>query len=67
MTRTELTAKRAQLRRQLDDLERVRMSCNTCIHLTEHQVCAHFGAAPPSDAIKSDIGCETWQFDNIPF
>lgn len=67
MTRTELTAKRASLRRQLDDLERVRMACNNCIHLTEHRVCALFDAEPPADAINQDIGCEALAWDGIPF
>jgi len=67
MTRTELTAKRAQLRRQLDDLERVRMACNTCTHLTGHRVCDLFDAEPPAEAITTDIGCEAWTYDNVPF
>lgn len=67
MTRTELTAKRAQLRRQLDDLERVRMACESCIHLTERRVCSMFDAEPPAEALGSDIGCEAWAWDDIPF
>lgn len=67
MTRTELTAKRASLRRQLDDLERVRMACNTCTHLTEHRVCDLFDAEPPAEALTTDIGCESWTYDNVPF
>lgn len=67
MTRTELTAKRAQLRRQLDDLERVRMTCESCIHLTERRVCSMFDAEPPAEAITTDIGCESWVHDEIPF
>lgn len=67
MTRTELTAKRAQLRRQLDDLERVRMTCESCIHLTERRVCSMFDAEPPAEAITTDIGCEFWTYDNVPF
>lgn len=67
MTRTELTTRRASLRRQLDDLERVRMACNTCAHLTQHRVCSLFDAEPPTEAITTDIGCDAWTWDEVPF
>lgn len=67
MTREQLTNQRAILRRQLDDLERVRMTCESCIHLTERRVCSLFDAEPPAEAITTDIGCESWTYDEIPF
>jgi len=43
------------------------MACSSCTHLTEHRVCDLFDAEPPAEAITTDIGCEAWIHDEIPF
>lgn len=67
MNRIELTTKRDALRRQLDDLDRITSSCNRCAHLSSHGICSLFDDRPPAEAMSTDIGCESWEYDGIPF
>ena len=67
MNRTDLTTTRAALRRHLEDLERITLSCNRCAHLSSHGICELFGDRPPAEAMSTDIGCESWEYDGIPF
>jgi len=69
MNRTELLNQRAALRKLLDPLERITMTCRSCEHYSEAngRWCAVFNEAPPPSAVDSDIGCEAWEYDPIPF
>ena len=66
MTRTEMTLHRTALRRLLEPLERVVMCCNECVHFEGNWCCKHEGE-PPADVVNTDIGCESWEHDPIPF
>lgn len=67
MNRVELMQTRQALRSRLNDMERIVMSCEHCEHLTTAGLCGLFDERPPADALRSDIGCESWKYDEIPF
>jgi hypothetical protein len=67
MNRIELTTKRDALRRQLDALAPIAMTCRTCTYLSSHGICELFDDRPPAEAMSTDIGCESWEYDGIPF
>jgi len=48
-------------------MERIVMSCEHCEHLTTAGLCGLFDERPPEEAMRSDIGCESWKYDDIPF
>lgn len=65
MTRTEIQTKINLYRRELRDLEAIKISCMTCEHGQTGGWCNKFQAAPPSDV--QAVGCEDWTYDGIPF
>ena len=68
MNRLELEAKRQMLRRELRPLDEVTFTCMRCENFSPTtKVCSVFSEVPPPEALTSDIGCESWSFDSIPF
>lgn len=66
MTRAELLVQRQALRKLLNPLESIVMSCEHCAHF-EGSWCRKFDGAPPADIAKTDFGCESWEHDCVPF
>lgn len=66
MTRAELLVQRQALRKLLNPLESIVMSCEHCAHF-EGSWCRKFDGEPPADAVKVDIQCAEWMHDDIPF
>jgi len=66
LTRAELQLQRQALRKLLEPLEAVVMSCGECTHF-QAGWCGKFDAEPPAEARKTDIGCESWEHDFVPF
>ena len=68
MNRLELEAKRQMLRKELAPLDQVTFSCVRCENFDPRtRVCSVFDEIPPPEALASDINCESWSFDEIPF
>jgi hypothetical protein len=63
MTRVELDVQRTALRRMLNTLDAVKVECRTCIAWAG-ATCEKYGP-PPADVVS--VGCDEWQFDDIPF
>lgn len=67
MNRIELMQTRTALRSRLDEMERIVMSCEHCENLTTAGLCSLFDEQPPATALRNDIGCPSWTYDEIPF
>ena len=68
MNRLELEAKRQMLRRELRPLDEVTFTCMRCENFSPTtKICSVFSEVPPPDVIATDIGCESWVFDGIPW
>ena len=68
MNRLELEAKRQMLRRELRPLDEVTFTCIRCLNFDPRtKICSVFSEVPPPEALTSDINCESWSFDEIPF
>lgn len=67
MNRIELMQTRTALRSRLDEMERIKPVCGMCAHLSSHGICELFDDRPPDEAMSTDIGCESWEYDGIPF
>ena len=65
MNRIELQTKREALTRMLAELDRVKPSCNTCVHFESSKRCAKFDQAVPAEFQAS--GCDEWEYDEVPF
>ena len=65
MTKTELQAKIELFRRELNELQMIKVSCRTCEHGASGGWCSKFQAAPPEEVQQA--GCDDWSFDSIPF
>lgn len=66
MTKQELHIKVALFQRELADLNRIKVRCNTCEHFTERiKRCDKHQACPPDEVISA--GCDDWVYDPIPF
>jgi hypothetical protein len=63
MTRIELDVQRTALRRMLTTLDAVKVECRTC-GAWAGATCEKYGP-PPADVVP--VGCDEWQFDDIPF
>ncbi|MDV7401082.1 hypothetical protein RZS08_57220, partial [Arthrospira platensis SPKY1] len=61
MNLIELKATTQALRRQLDEYERIKPCCVTCLKY-EAGVCSQYQAAPPDDWIKGPVDCEHWDY-----
>lgn len=64
MTKTELQIRLELHRRELCELERIRVGCQTCEHFRALE-CLKFQCAPPPDVVQQ--GCDEWCHDGIPF
>lgn len=64
MNRAELQTKIQLFRRELADLERIKVGCMTCTHYAMPE-CDKYNAKPPPDVVAS--GCDDWRHDGIPF
>lgn len=60
----ELNAKLDLFRREVRNLELIKVACRTCNHW-QQGTCQKFNSTPPDD-VKL-VGCEGWEFDDIPF
>lgn len=68
MNRLELEAKRQMLRRELRPLDEVTFTCMRCENFDPRtRICSVFEEVPPPEAVATDIGCESWLFDGIPW
>jgi hypothetical protein len=67
MNSTELNSVRNALRKQLHELDRITIACQSCLHLGAGRVCQHFNATPPPEWLRGPIDCAHWEHDNVPF
>lgn len=67
MTAAELVAVRGALRARLAELERIKATCEHCVHFAFAPRCARFDAAPPDDFRRTEAACDEWRFDGVPF
>ena len=68
MNRAQVEAKREMLLRELQPLQSVEFTCMRCENFSPTtKICSVFSEVPPPEALTSDIGCESWSFDSIPF
>lgn len=68
MNRAQVEAKREMLLRELQPLQSVEFTCMRCENFSPTtKICSVFSEVPPPDVIATDIGCESWSFDEIPF
>ncbi len=66
MTKQELKIKIALFSRELNDLNRIQIRCNTCEHFLDRiKRCEKHQACPPDEVINA--GCDDWVYDLIPF
>lgn len=66
MNLIELKVTRQALRQQLETYERVFPCCKSCERY-EHNLCTHFGSAPPPEWVSGEVECPEWQYDFAPF
>lgn len=64
MNRNELIDRIAWAEKDLAFLKQLKTNCSTCETL-RNGICTRFKAAPPPDFAA--VGCEHWDFDDIPF
>lgn len=57
---------RIALRKLLDPLEKIVMCCNSCEHYSGKR-CSQYAAQVPENFTSTDINCDAWQHDSIPF
>lgn len=64
MTRIEIQTKIELFRRELRTLEAIKIHCGNCEHFAYSQ-CQKFQAVPPADV--QAVGCDEYEYDEIPF
>ncbi len=68
MNRAQVEAKREMLLRELQPLKSVEFICTRCENFDPRtRICSVFEEVPPPEAVATDINCESWSFDEIPF
>jgi hypothetical protein len=55
------------LKKQLKDLDAIRITCLRCEHLKAGRRCDKFDAKPPDEWLHGPIDCEHWLWDAVPF
>lgn len=67
MTAIELKTVREALRSRLFELDRIRTTCDSCMHFAIAPRCAHFDDEVPEDFRNAPDSCAEWRFDGVPF
>lgn len=64
MNRTEFQDRLNYCRREFEMLSNVKTDCTRCVNNDQRGACAKFGQIP---ADFMSVGCDQWDFDEVPF